>query len=117
MKIGELAKATGTQAETIRYYERESLLPQPARTESNYRSYGEAHVRRLAFIRHCRSLDMTLAEIRSLLQFKDAPAQECGEVDALLDQHIEHVATRIQELKELQKELKALREQTLPIFD
>jgi Cd(II)/Pb(II)-responsive transcriptional regulator len=111
MKIGELAKAAGTQPETIRYYEREGLLPAPARTESNYRAYGEPHVRRLAFIRHCRSLDMTLAEIRTLLQFKDAPTRDCAGVDALLDEHIAHVAARIKELKHLQKELKALRVQ------
>ena len=76
MKIGELAKATGTQTETIRYYEREQLLPTAKRTESNYRVYDGSHVERLAFIRHCRSLDMTLDEIRVLLHFKDAPGEE-----------------------------------------
>ena len=95
MKIGELAKATGTQAETIRYYEREGLLPDAGRTESNYRVYGEGHARRLGFIRHCRSLDMTIGEIRTLLRFKDGPEENCDEVNALLDEHIEHVATRI----------------------
>jgi len=62
MKIGELARHTETQAETIRYYEQEGLLPKPGRTDSNYRVYGQAHVDRLLFIRHCRSLDMTLDE-------------------------------------------------------
>ena len=60
MKIGELAKAAGTQVETIRYYEREGLLPLANRTEGNYRVYDSAHAQRLAFIRHCRCLDMTL---------------------------------------------------------
>lgn len=54
MRIGELAKATDTQVETIRYYEREALLPQPGRTEGNYRVYGPEHVERLSFIRYCR---------------------------------------------------------------
>lgn len=111
MKIGELAKATGTQAETIRYYEREGLLPIGVRTESNYRVYGDTHARRLAFIRHCRSLDMTLDEIRTLLRFKDSPEENCGEVNTLLDEHIEHVAARIKDLRALQQELKHLREQ------
>lgn len=111
MKIGELAKATGTQTETIRYYETEGLLPKAGRTESNYRVYGQAHVARLSFIRHCRTLDMTLGEIQTLLRFKDAPEQNCEEVNELLDEHIGHVAARIRELRLLQTELKSLREQ------
>ena len=110
MKIGELAKAAFTQSETIRYYEREGLLPEAARTESNYRSYDSSHLQRLAFIRHCRSLDMTLGEIRTLLRFKDAPEDNCGQVNNLLDEHIGHVAKRIKELKALEKELKTLRQ-------
>lgn len=111
MKIGELALATQTQVETIRYYEREGVLWQAPRSESNYRIYGPEHVERLAFVRHCRSLDMTLDEIRVLLRFKDAPQAECGEVNALLDEHIGHVASRIRELRQLEKQLKALRAQ------
>lgn len=109
MKIGELANQTHTQVETIRYYEREGLLPETARTEGNYRIYGDAHAARLSFIRHCRGLDMTLDEIRILLHFKDAPSENCGVVNALLDEHIGHVAQRIRELRALEKELKALR--------
>jgi Cd(II)/Pb(II)-responsive transcriptional regulator len=109
MKIGELARATETPVETIRYYERAGLLRSPARSAGNYRQYDEAHVERLAFIRHCRGLDMTLDEIRVLLRFKDAPEAECGEVNALLDEHIRHVADRIGELRALEKELKVLR--------
>lgn len=55
MKIGELAKATDCAVETIRYYERENLLPEPARSEGNYRLYTQAHVERLTFIRNCRT--------------------------------------------------------------
>ena len=105
MKIGELAKATQTQAETIRFYEREGLLKEPARSGGNYRLYGHEHLERLAFIRHCRSLDMTLDEIRALLRFQDAPLENCHAVNDVLDEHIEHVAQRIRDLKELQKEL------------
>ena len=111
MKIGQLADAAQTQTETIRYYEREGLLPSTARTPANYRVYQASHVQRLAFIRHCRSLDMTLDEIRTLLRFKDAPSENCVEVNRLLDEHIGHVAGRIRELKALEKELKRLRQQ------
>ena len=111
MKIGELAVAAQTHVETIRYYERESLLPRPPRSQGNYRIYGPEHVERLAFVRHCRSLDMPLDDIRMLLRFKDAPQAECGEVNALLDGHIGHVATRIRKLRQLEKQLKTLREQ------
>lgn len=109
MKIGALAESTGTPVETIRFYEREGLLPPPARAENNYRLYLPAHVERLAFIRHCRNLDMTLDEIRELIRLRDAPSQDCGQVNALLDEHIGHVAQRIRELRALEQELKALR--------
>ena len=109
MKIGELASATGTQAETIRYYEREGLLPESRRTRSNYRIYSRQHMERLLFIRRCRTLDMTLNEIRALLRFNDAEQDNCTEVNALLDEHIGHVANRIRELKKLEKQLKDLR--------
>ncbi len=109
MKIGELARATATPVETIRFYEREGLMPAPARTGGNYRAYADAHLRRLVFIRKCRSLDMALDEIRALLDFKDRPADDCGEVNAVLDEHIRHVAQRIEELRALEQELLALR--------
>lgn len=75
MKIGELARLAGSNAETIRYYEREGLLPKASRSESNYRIYTDAHLERLTFIRHCRNLDMTLGEIRTLLHFKASPEE------------------------------------------
>ena len=109
MRIGDLAESTGTAVETIRFYEREGLIPAAQRADNNYRVYTAAHAERLAFIRHCRNLDMTLDEIRTLLQLRDAPSQDCGEVNALLDEHIGHVTHRIRELRTLQKDLKALR--------
>ena len=111
MKIGDLAQATFCPVETVRYYERAGLLPAPARSGGNYRLYGPAHVERLRFIRHCRSLDMSHDEIRTLLKFRDAPEKQCAEVNALLDEHIGHVARRIDELALLARELKALRSQ------
>ena len=109
MRIGELAQASGTPIETIRFYEREGLLPAAPRTEGNYRIYTPQHAERLGFIRQCRNLDMTLDEIRALIALRESPAQDCGEVNALLDEHIGHVAQRIRELRALEKELKSLR--------
>jgi Cd(II)/Pb(II)-responsive transcriptional regulator len=109
MRIGDLAQATSTAAETIRFYEREGLLPRAHRSDNNYRVYTEAHAERLAFIRQCRNLDMTLDEVRALLRLREKPSKDCGEVNALLDEHIEHVAQRIRELRALEKDLKLLR--------
>lgn len=112
MKIGELATTTDTPVETIRYYEKQGLLPAPGRTQGNYRHYGPEHVERLQFIRHCRSLDMSLDEARTLLKLRDQPQDgDCREVDALLDEHIGHVSQRIRELKQLERQLKTLRGQ------
>ena len=83
MKIGELSKATGTNIETIRYYERIGLLPEPARTAGNYRSYGEAHRTRLAFVRHSRELGFAIEEVRSLLDLADHPERKCSEADRI----------------------------------
>ena len=109
LKIGELAAQTGYTVEAIRYYERQGLLPPPARSGGNYRLYRGAHLERLRFIRHCRSLDMALDEIRNLLTFRDHPEQRCGEVNALLDRHIVEVAERITQLMDLERQLVALR--------
>jgi Cd(II)/Pb(II)-responsive transcriptional regulator len=112
--IGELARRTQCQPETIRYYEREELLPRATRTAGNYRVYGDAHVERLAFIRNCRALDMTLDEIRQLLRFRDVPHDAVHAAHALLDEHVAHVAARICELQALERQLRALRRRCQP---
>lgn len=114
LKIGDLARRTQCPPETIRFYEREGLLPLPARTAGNYRVYGPAHIQRLAFIRNCRSLDMTLDEIRQLLRVRDVPQENCHAAHRLLDEHIAHVGTRITELQDLERQLKALRRECHP---
>ena len=111
MKISQLAQATDTPVDTIRYYEREGLLSEPARGDNNYRMYGPEHAERLAFIRQGRGLDMSLGEIRTLLAWRDQPDADCGAVNGLLDEHIGHIATRIRALRALEKQLQALRAQ------
>jgi Cd(II)/Pb(II)-responsive transcriptional regulator len=110
-QIGELARCAEVPVETIRYYEREDLLPKPERSSGNFRLYSEAHRERLMFIRQCRTLDMTLAEIARLLELKDKPHSSCEQVNALLDAHIAHVASRMAELRQLKKDLEVLRRQ------
>lgn len=109
LRIGELAWATASHCETIRYYERENLLPAPARTGGNYRLYNQTHVERLTFIRHCRALDMSLQEIRALLKLYDSPAEDCAGANALIDAHILDVSGRIRELNGLRRQLQQLR--------
>lgn len=105
MKIGELSRATGTNIETIRYYERIGLLPAPDRTAANYRSYGSAHRSRLSFVRHSRELGFTIEEIRSLLDLSDDPARDCGEADRIATRHLEQVEEKIAQLGLLRDEL------------
>lgn len=111
LRIGELSAKTNCTAETIRYYEKEGLLPAPVRSEGNYRLYNDEHVERLQFIRHCRSLDMTLEEVRDLLVFRDEPDENCIQVSALLTKHIGHIAQKIHGLQVLQHQLTHLLEQ------
>jgi len=109
MKIGELARRTACRVETIRFYEKEGMLPPPPRSTGNYRLYSKPHVERLLFIRRCRSLDMTLDEIRRLLQIRATPQDDCSAVSALLDEHICQVGVRIAELEQLRDQLHSLR--------
>lgn len=110
-QIGELSRQTGCEIVTIRYYEKEGLLPPPARSSGNFRLYRGEHVERLRFIRHCRSLDMPLDEIRTLLNLRGQPSQDCGEVSALLQAHIEQLESRIAALSDLKRHLVGLQSQ------
>ena len=109
MKIGELAARGGCDVQTVRFYEREGLLAEPERETSGYRRYADRHLKHLQFIRHCRSLDIPLPEVRELLKFAARPEQSCAHVDALLDEHIQRVRQRLAALRTLQKQLLALR--------
>ncbi|WP_418649009.1 Cd(II)/Pb(II)-responsive transcriptional regulator (plasmid) [Thauera butanivorans] len=111
MKIGELAKAAHVEVETIRYYERIGLLPAPARSHNGYRAYAGMHLERLAFIRHCRALDIALADITRLLRFVDDPSAECAEVNTLIDTQLARVRARLDSLRTLEDQLVALRSQ------
>lgn len=109
MRIGELGQATGVDIETIRYYERAGLLPLPARQANGYRTYRPAHLERLAFIRHCRALDMPLADVRRLLNFLDRPQDDCGGVNRLIDEQLTRVRARLKSMRALERQLEQLR--------
>jgi DNA-binding transcriptional MerR regulator len=105
MKIGELGRLTGTKVETIRFYEASDLLPQPARTASNYRSYGDAHLCRLSFIRRARQLGISLEDVRELLTLNDIPEQSCAAVDAIAKCHLSAIERKIEDLAKMKREL------------
>ncbi len=109
MQIGELARAARCSVATIRYYEQAGLLPEPARTEGNFRRYEPMHVERLRTIRGCRALDLSLDEIRALLAQADGSARDCGGIDRVIDEHLAHVEERLAALQRLRDELEALR--------
>ncbi|WP_339750880.1 Cd(II)/Pb(II)-responsive transcriptional regulator [uncultured Marinobacter sp.] len=109
MRIGQLARSVGVDTQTIRFYEQQGLLPPPDRQENGYRVYTEKHGERLAFIRRCRILDLSLAEIHELQSYQDNPHQPCTAVNALLDERISHVRSQITALQALGKQLVSLR--------
>lgn len=108
MRIGELAGKAGVDVQTIRYYEREGLLEAPARTGSGYRAYGPEHLERLNFVRHCRSLDVPLAEIKRLIDLSSNKAVSCEEVDRLVRVHLERVRAKRVALQNLEQQLSTL---------
>lgn len=110
MKIGELAKLTACPIQTIRYYEKEGLLDSVKRSEGGYRLYDNRAIRQLMFIKHCRNLDITLSEIRLLIELRDSPETTCSNVNALIDKHSKQVDLRIKELKALKRQLETLRQ-------
>jgi DNA-binding transcriptional MerR regulator len=105
MRIGELAKATETNVETVRYYEKIGILPKPARTSANYRFYGGDHLARLSFIRRARNLGFTLEALRELLTLSDDKEQSCEAIDAVSRAHLAQVDLKISDLRALRSEL------------
>lgn len=108
MKISELSRSSGVDVETIRYWEKAGLLPPPARQANGYRHYGAAEVERLAFVRHCRALDMPLADVRHLVDVLDGSGKDPGETDALIARHLLQVRSRLTGLQALERQLSAL---------
>lgn len=108
LRIGELAGRLGLNPKTIRYYERIGLLPQPARTPSGYRLYGEDDVERLGFIRSAQRLGLTLDEIGEILALRERGQQPCAYVRRVLKREVAAIDQRLRELRHLRQELAAL---------
>lgn len=108
LSIGAVARATGIKVETVRWYERVGLLPQPERTAGNYRSYGREHLARLSFIRRARELGFSLDQVRTLLRLADDREQSCAEVDGVAREHLHVVERKIADLEALRRELSGL---------
>jgi DNA-binding transcriptional MerR regulator len=104
-RIGELASATGTKVNTIRFYEEIGVLTVPVRTSSGRRSYDVSDFDRLRFVRRARNLGFTLDEIRSLLLLSDKPEQDCDEANSISLRHLQTVETKIERLLQLRDEL------------
>lgn len=106
--IGELARRAETKVETVRWYEREGLLPAPARTAGGHRAYTRSHLDRLAFIRHARELGFPLDAVRELLRLTDHPDQSCSEADRIARAHLDAIRGRIARLRALEAELERM---------
>ena len=107
MKIHELSKQSGIHLETIRYYEKMGLMTEPKRLANGYRDYDEASLKQLKFIKTCRALDFSLAEIKYFNALKTQQSQHC-EVDSMLAKHLVSVEEKIAELTEIKHFLQSL---------
>lgn len=103
--IGEAAKLSGVNIETIRYYEREGIVPIAERTPSGRRLYDEAAVARLRFVRRCRDLGYSIGDIGVLLDLSNNATKPCDDVKAISQRHLEDVRARLVDLRKLEKAL------------
>jgi DNA-binding transcriptional MerR regulator len=105
MQIGELARRADVNIQTIRFYERQKLLPEPERKPSGYRVYGDSDLRRLLFIRQAKALGFSLEEIHEILVMRARGACPCGRVVSLAERHLENIRVTIRNLAGFEKEL------------
>lgn len=104
LSIGALAERARVKIETIRYYEKIGIMPEPGRTARGHRRYGTDHVTRLQFVRRSRELGFPLEDVRSLLGLEDGPPS-CNEVHALAVRHLTSIRQRIEDLQALERAL------------
>src|SRR6266851_5501629 len=105
--IGKLARETGTNVETVRYYERMGLWAAPARSAGGYRLYGTEHLKRLNFIRRARLLGFSIGEVRTLLRLADERRRPCAEVRIVAEAHLQDVRAKLVDLRRMERVLKA----------
>lgn len=105
LQRAELARNTGCNLETIRYYEKIGMMPHPPRTASGYRIYDDGHVYRLRFILRARELGFAIEQIRGLLELVDGGTQTCAEVKERTQRHLADVRAKIADLRRIEKVL------------
>ena len=103
--IGVLSERSGVNIETIRYYEKACLLPDPPRTDAGYRVYSAAHATRLRFILRARELGFSMEDIRGLMGLGDGAAPTCAEVKERTERHLADVRARIADLRRIESVL------------
>ncbi|MGY1732155.1 heavy metal-responsive transcriptional regulator [Geodermatophilus sp. SYSU D01045] len=108
LRVAELASAAGVPTDTVRYYERVGLLPEPERTASGYRSYDAGAVDRLRFIRGAQRLGLRLSDIRALLDVRDTGTCPCEPAEQLLRRRLAEVDAEIARLVALRTEMRAM---------
>lgn len=105
ISIGELSRRAGVKVPTIRYYEQMGLIPEPGRTASGQRRYGQADLDRLAFVRHARDLGFGIDAIRDLMRLSAHPDDPCADADRIAGDHLSDIRHKIARLKNLEREL------------
>ncbi len=110
MRIGRLADATDVSTKTLRFYEAEGLLPEPARSPAGYRDYSEEAADRVLFIRRAQAAGLTLTQIGQILAIRDDGRPPCDHVSHLVEQRLEEVCERLAQLERTRTELLALRD-------
>lgn len=106
--IGEMSRKTGVNIETVRYYERIGIMPEPDRTEGGNRQYNYEQLKRLHFVKRSRELGFNLEEVRALLKLVDRKDFTCGEVHGLTIDHLSTVERKLSDLRRLEKALKSM---------
>ena len=108
MRIGAIARAAGVNIQTIRFYEREGILPEPPRTASGYRNYGADAIKLVRFVKAAQGLGFTLAEAQDLLRLRDNESPRCNDVRALASEKLEAVEAKLRQLESLRDALAGL---------
>lgn len=108
LRIGEVAKQAGVNIQTLRYYERRGILPEPARSESGYRAYDHQAVQVVRFIKRAQDLGFTLHEIEDLLTLRQNERSSCGRVKTLASAKVDQIEEKLRALRKLKRALATL---------
>jgi MerR family transcriptional regulator, mercuric resistance operon regulatory protein len=114
LRVSDIAARVGISPDTVRYYEKEGLLPPARRSPSGYREFDESTAGRIRFIKGAQGMGLTLAEIAELLEIQDRGACPCGHTKTLVERHITRIDAEMSRLSELRSELTQMAELDCP---